>query len=342
MRSAMKEMKLDLNDKKFSAFTIYEESGVFTGKIIEKKISELPVGEVLIKVMYSSVNYKDALSSIGNKGVTKVYPHTPGVDASGVVILSENPNFKSGDEVVVTGADFGMTRSGGFQEYIRVPAYLPIKLPRGISLQKSMEYGTAGITAAMCAYKIIEKHGVAPSDGDILVTGATGGVGSHAVQLFSKLGFRVFASTGKKEENALLKRIGAYEVIDRKEVDDQSGKMLKSPRWRASIDTVGGNTLATVLKTTMYDGCVAACGNVAGGDLHTSVYPFILNGITLYGIDSVACTTKYREDMWMRLANHWSTKTFSELYRIITLEALPEVLQEILAGKIKGRVIIKF
>ncbi len=333
--------KVTCAETKFRAFTVYEEDGAFCNQVLEKKISELPPGEVLIKVLFSSVNYKDALSSIGDRGVTKNYPHTPGVDAAGVVVSSLAPEFMEGDEVVVTGSDFGMTRSGGFQQYIRVPSSLPIKLPQGISLRKSMEYGTAGLTAAMCVYKIVEKHGMRPEDGDILITGATGGVGTCAVQILSKLGYKVYAATGKSEERALLKKIGAYEVIDRNEIDDKSGKLLKTPRWRASVDTAGGNILATILKTTLYDGCVAACGNVAGGDLHTSVYPFILNGITLYGVNSDQCTSDYRHRMWLRLADDWSVETLPELFRTVKLEELSEVLQGILKGKIKGRVVVE-
>ncbi len=325
----------------FKALTVYEEDGYYRSRISEKMISDLPAGEVLIKVHFSSINYKDALSSMGNKGVTPSYPHTPGVDAAGVVLSSSDPTFQAGDQVVVTGSDFGMSRSGGFQEYIRVPATLPIKLPPQISLRKSMEYGTAGLTAAMCAYKIIEKHGVKPEDGNVLVTGASGGVGSCAVQLLSKLGYKVYASTGKLEERDLLKRLGAFEVIDRSEIDDKTDKLLRAPKWRATVDSVGGNTLATVLKTTESEGCVAACGNVAGGELHTSVFPFILRGVTLYGVDSVGCPTDYRRQMWNRLADDWEIPTVPELYRTISLQVIPEVLQEILNGKIKGRVVVE-
>ncbi len=325
----------------FKALTVFERDGSYDCRITDKKICELPEGEVTIQVSYSSVNYKDALSSIGNKGVTQKYPHTPGVDAAGIVVSSTDPTFQEGDHVVVTGADFGMSRSGGFQEYIRVPSTLPIKLPAQISLRKSMEYGTAGLTAAMCAYKLIEKHGVKPSDGNILITGASGGVGSCAVQLFSKLGYTIFASTGKLEESALLKKMGAFEVIDRKEIDDHSNKLLKKPRWIATVDSVGGNTLATVLKTTHHDGCVAACGNVSGGELHTSVYPFILKGVTLYGVDSVGCSADFRRLMWDRLANDWEIPALPELYRTVSLSEVPEVLQNILKGKVKGRVVVE-
>ncbi|MDR2487793.1 MAG: YhdH/YhfP family quinone oxidoreductase [Clostridiales Family XIII bacterium] len=328
-------------DTSYRALVVYEEDGGYDCRVAEKRIGDLPEGEVLIRVHYSSLNYKDALSAAGNKGVTKSYPHTPGVDAAGIVVRSDDPAFQEGDAVVVTGSVFGMSLSGGLQEYIRVPAGLPIVLPKGLDMRRSMEYGTAGITAAMCVQRLVERHGIRPEDGDVAVSGATGGVGCYAVQLLARLGYRVIAATSKADAASLMEGIGAAQVIDRSEIDDTSGRPLMRPRWKAAIDTTGGNILATLIKTTAYDGAIACCGNAAGGDLHTTVFPFILNGVTLYGVDSVSCTTEYRRSIWELLAGPWSLPSRPEMLRTIPLEAVPDALAALRAGTNTGRVVVE-
>jgi alcohol dehydrogenase len=328
-------------DKKFRSYFITEkDKETYKKSIVEKSIKDLPDNDVLIEVKYSSLNYKDALSASGNKGVTKKYPHTPGIDAAGVVVESKKEAYNPGEKVIVTGYDLGMNTSGGFQKYIRVPSDWIIKLPENLSLKESMIYGTAGFTAALSVNKIV-KSPLEPDQGKILVTGATGGVGSTAIRILNHLGYHVVAATGKLEAKDLLKSIGASEVIDRAEIDDTSGKPLLKSKWMAVIDTVGGNTLATALKTTEYGGHVTTCGNVAGHKFDASVYPFILRGITLHGIDSVECPQDLRENIWHQLSTNWKTDTLRETIEEISLEEVSDKIESMLNGKLKGRVIIK-
>jgi putative YhdH/YhfP family quinone oxidoreductase len=324
----------------FKALEVYQNAqGTFEQRIVEKTVDALPEGELLIKVAYSSLNYKDALSASGNRGVTKKFPHTPGIDAAGTVVVSNVGRFKVGDPVIVTGYDLGMNTAGGYSGYIRVPAHWAVPLPQGLTLKESMIFGTAGFTAALSIYKLIQ-GGVKPENGDVLVTGATGGVGSIAVAILSKLGYRVIGVTGKPEEHDMLFALGAAGAVERQEMDDTSGRPMLRSRWAGVIDTVGGNTLATALKTTQYGGCVTCCGNVAAADFATSVYPFILNGITLYGIDSVNCDMSHRKAVWALLADAWKPETLHHHYQTIPLEALPETIAHMLNGRHKGRTIV--
>lgn len=313
----------------------------FVRSISDKHINDLPEGQVLIKVCYSSLNYKDALSASGNKGVTRKYPHTPGIDAAGLVAESSDPAFKPGDQVLVTGYDLGMNTAGGYEEYIRVPAAWVVALPAGLSLRESMIYGTAGFTAALSCYKLIF-NGVTPDRGPVLVTGATGGVGSIAVAILAQSGYAVTAVTTKIDQAPYLQQLGAKEVIGIAEVDDQSGRPLLKPRWAGVVDTVGGNILATAIKTTYRGGTVTCCGNVTSGELHTSIYPFILNGISLLGIDSATTPMDHRLRVWHKLATEWK---LTHLEAITTelpgLEALDERIEMILQGKHRGRAIVK-
>jgi acrylyl-CoA reductase (NADPH) len=294
---------------------------------------------VLINVKYSSLNYKDALSATGNKGVTRKYPHTPGIDAAGVVVESVSDDFKAGDHVIVTGYDLGMNTPGGFGQYIRVPAEWVVKLPKGLSMKESMIYGTAGFTAALSVYKLTTS-GVTPSDGDILVSGATGGVGSMAVNILSKIGYSVIAATGKPEAKDILVKMGAKDIVLRKDIDDKSGKALLKGRWAGVIDTVGGNILATALKSTKYGGSVTSCGNVASPELSTTVYPFILRGVSLLGIDSVKCPRKLRLKLWELLSNEWKLDSSNLKFEEISLSGLDAKIEDILKGKIIGRTIV--
>ncbi len=326
--------------KNFKALLITEENGKFIRQITERNIDDLPIGDVLINVKYSSLNYKDALSAIGNKGVTRKYPHTPGIDAAGIVAESTSKKFKAGDEVLVTGYDLGMSTSGGFAEYVRVPSDWIVKLPRGLSLKESMIYGTAGFTAGISLYKL-EQCSAEKISGEVLVTGASGGVGSLAVAILAKQGYEVVASTGKKDKVDFLKRIGAKKVIGREEVDDNSGKALLNRRWKAAIDTVGGNILATVIKQMDYHYSVASCGNTYSPELNTTVFPFILRGVNLLGINSAETPMDLRLTIWNKLANNWKPDCLDEIYTECSLEELSDKIDLILQGRIAGRVVIR-
>lgn len=325
---------------KFKAFLVTEVEDSFERTIIEKNIEDLPNYDTLIKVSYSSLNYKDALSANGNRGVTKMYPHTPGIDAAGIVIESKNPNLTPGAEVIVTGYDLGMNTSGGYQEYIKVPSEWVTPLPKKMTLKESMIYGTAGLTAAISIYKLVVKGEVKPEDGEILVTGATGGVGSIAVKILSKLGYNVVGVTGKVEENDFLLNLGAKRVIKRSEVDDTFRPMLKGV-YAGAIDTVGGNILSTAIKSLKYNGVATTCGNVAGASFESSVYPFIIRGVTLYGVDSVQISSSERKILWDKLSTEWKIENLENLYTEITLEELNDKIEFVLKGKNKGRVVIK-
>lgn len=327
-----------MSQRIFRAMVVEEaEDKKYTRRIKERTVDELPEGEVLIEVRYSSLNYKDALSATGHRGVTRNYPHTPGIDAAGIVKEGTSSDFEPGDEVLVTGYDLGMNTSGGFGQFIRVPAGWVVKLPAGLSLRESMSYGTAGFTAALSVHRL-RGQGVTPDQGEILVTGATGGVGSLAVAILARTGYRVVAATGKPTEEAYLKELGAAGVIGREEVDDASGKPLLKGRWAGVIDTVGGNILATAIKSTQYLGTVTCCGNVASADLPTSVFPFILRGVSLLGIDSVNCPMDLRLQIWQKLAGAWKPQALEALTKEVPLDGLDARIDEILQGKLKGRV----
>ncbi|MBU3142962.1 YhdH/YhfP family quinone oxidoreductase [Clostridium sp. CF012] len=329
-----------MNNNKFKAMLVSEtENNEFQRKIVTRQINDLPEGDVIINVKFSSLNYKDALSATGNKGVTRNYPHTPGIDAAGIVVESNNDNFKANDKVLVTGYALGMSTSGGYAEYIRVPAEWVVKLPENLSLRESMIYGTAGFTAALSVCKLVNS-GVKPSDGDILVTGATGGVGSTAISILSVLGYNVIAATGKASEREMLLGIGAKDIVDRKDMDDNSGKALLKSRWAGVIDTVGGNILATAIKSTNYGGSVTSCGNIADHEFSTSVYPFILKGVTLFGIDSVKCPMDTRLMIWNKLSSDWKLDNLEANVDEVSLEGLDEKIDMILKGKHKGRTIV--
>lgn len=328
-----------LNDSFKSIVVTENEDKKYKRDIKNKSIEDLPEGDLLIEVKYSSLNYKDVLSSIGNKGVTREYPHTPGIDASGVVVLSENDKFKIGEKVFVTGYDLGMNTSGGFQEYIRVPSEWVLKLPKNLSLKESMIYGTAGFTAALSVDKLI-KSDVKPEDGDILVTGASGGVGTSAISILKKLNYSVIAATGKLDQKEMLVNLGAKDIIDRRELEDNSRKALLKERWSAVIDTVGGDILSNAIKSTKYGGSVTCCGNVKSAELSTSIYPFIIRGISLFGIDSVQCDKETRVRIWNNLANDWKIENLSDRAKEVSLEDLNEQIDLMLENKHTGRTIV--
>lgn len=323
----------------FKAMVVSETAEkTFVREIKQRALNDLPAGELIIEVKYSSLNYKDALSATGNKGVTRKYPHTPGIDAAGMVVDSTTKLVAVGDQVTVTGFDLGMNTSGGFGQYISVPALWATKLPQGLTLKDSMSYGTAGLTAALCIIRLMAS-GLSKDAGEVLVTGATGGVGSVAVAILAKLGFTVVAATGKSSEHEFLTGLGAKAIISREEANDTSGRPLQKPRWAGVVDTVGGNILATALKTTKYGGLVAACGNAMSHELNVNVFPFILRGVSLLGVDSVEIPMRARQMAWSKLAGEWKVNIGSMVTEV-SLEELSPKIDEILKGSIRGRVLV--
>jgi len=324
----------------YRSFVVREQdNGEFSRSVEEKDTQELPAGEVLVRVHYSSLNYKDALSASGNRGVTRRYPHTPGIDAAGVVEESTVSAFQPGDQVIVSGYDLGMSHAGGFAEYVRVPAAWVVRLPQGLSLEQSMMLGTAGFTAGRCVEMLV-RQGCVPGEGDILVTGATGGVGSISVAILARLGFAVTALTGKNEPEFLFD-LGARAVLARGEFVRSRQKMLLPERWAGVVDTVGGQYLETAIKETRYDGVVTSCGNAASGDLALTVYPFIIRGVRLIGIDSARCSLAVRERIWQLLATEYKFSQLDHLISVITLEGLDEAIQRMLAGSLRGRMLVR-
>ncbi|MGA1195782.1 MAG: YhdH/YhfP family quinone oxidoreductase [Candidatus Latescibacterota bacterium] len=323
----------------YQALVVHDQDGEFVREIEEKNTADLPEGDVLIRVQYSSLNYKDALSATGNKGVTRNYPHTPGIDAVGEIVESKDEAWSIGERVIVTGYDLGMNTSGGFGQYIRVPKHWLVKLPNTLTPKESMAYGTAGFTAALSVFRLLEA-GVTPDQGDVLVTGATGGVGSLAVGILAQEGFNVVAATGKLSETDYLTHLGAKEIVSRSDVTDESNRPILSSRWAGVIDTVGGKMLETALKTTQYGGTVTCCGLVASPDLQTTVFPFILRGVRLIGIDSVLCPMDIRQQLWAKLATTWKIPTLNSVMTDCSLTELSDQIDNILNGQIKGRVVI--
>jgi acrylyl-CoA reductase (NADPH) len=298
-----------------------------------------PEGEVDIRVAYSSLNYKDALACEGHPGVVRKLPHVPGIDAAGTVVASRSPHFKPGDEVLVSGYDFGQGRWGGWAEAASVPAKWLVPLPKNLSLRESMILGTAGFTAAQCV-QALQRNDVLPTSGEVVVTGATGGVGSLAVQMLSQLGYQVVAVTGKPDQEAELLHLGACRVVERSALLDDSNRPMLSAKWAGGVDTVGGAMLTSLLRATQYGGCVAACGLVAGSQLEMTVYPFLLRGVSLCGIASADCPHEKRLAIWDLLAGAWRPIKMSEYVSEVTLQDLPDKVAQIKAGKIKGRVLV--
>ena len=324
--------------EKYKALVVSERNGKFIREIKERSLAGLPQNEVLIKVKYSSLNYKDALSASGNRGITRNYPHTPGIDAAGTLINSKHKKICKGDKVLVTGFDLGMNTAGGFGQYISVPHEWVVKLPKGLTLKESMIYGSAGFTAALAFYEL-EKFGLSKKD-EILVTGATGGVGSLSVLLFAHEGYNVTAATGKLQEESFLKKLGASKIINRSEVDDLSGRGLLSQRWGGAVDTVGGNVLSTVIKSVKYGGFIAATGNVQSSEFNGSVFPFILRSVNLIGINSERTDLKLRKKIWKKIGNEWKSSKIKHIYEEHSLEELPALFDKILSGNIKGRILV--
>ena len=319
----------------FRAFRVEKNESGFVRSVVERDVEDLPEGDVLIDVQYSSLNYKDALSATGNPGVTRVFPHTPGIDAAGSVLASTDTRFAEGDAVVVIGFDLGMGTSGGFAERIRVPANWVVKLPEGLTARESMLIGTAGFTAAECVQKL-EQAGMTPDSGPILVTGATGGVGSVAVKLLATLGYEVAAVTGKPEQHDWLRSLGASELLTREAAAEGAEKPLLAERWGGVVDTVGGDILFNGVKSLRYGCSLAACGLVAAPQFSASVLPFILRHVNLLGIDSVQLPLPQKTQIWSRLATDWKLD-LSELEETLSLHDLSAAIDRILAGQMVGR-----
>lgn len=330
-----------MNQQKFAAFVVTEHSGKgFHRQVVKKNIDQLPPGEVLVNVRYSSLNYKDALSATGNRGVTKNYPHTPGIDAAGVVVASIDPRWQPGDEVICTGYDLGMNTDGGFAQMIRVPGDWLVRKPNALSLLETMQLGTAGFTAALCVLGL-QSNGVTPEQGPVLVTGATGGVATIALLLLHQLGYRIRAVSGKKEAHGFLQALGVEEVIDRSRFLADRERTLLPATWAGVVDTVGGDLLATAIKGTRFDGVVTSCGNAASGDLPLNVYPFILRGVHLVGIYSANCPMEKRVRVWQALAGAWKLDHLDGLCRKITMHELESEIDSMLAGQSKGRCVLE-
>ncbi|MFC3344867.1 oxidoreductase [Paenibacillus abyssi] len=302
-------------------------------------LDELPPGELLVNVVYSSINYKDALACIPNGNIVKTYPFIPGIDMAGIVVESRNEHFKEGDEILVTGYDFGVSHYGGLSQYARIPAEWAVKLPQGLSLKEAMIFGTAGFTAAMSVQEL-QQNGILPDSGPVLVTGASGGVGSVAVAILSKLGYEVAASTGKEDRREELLKLGASRVMSREEVIPEQARPLNKQIWSGAVDCVGGKTLASILSSVQYGGAVAASGLTGGIELPTTVFPFILRGIRLIGIDSVSAGMARREQVWKLLAGEYKPVMLEDMYTEIALEQVPEVVPSMLDGQSRGRVIV--
>ncbi|MFJ6414656.1 oxidoreductase [Terribacillus saccharophilus] len=325
----------------FKALIADKQGEDFSVQVKELAVDQLPEGEVLIKVHYSGVNYKDSLATIPNGNVVKSYPIVPGIDLAGEVVSSEDERFQPGDHVIATSYEIGVARHGGYSEYARVPADYIVPVPEGMTTREAMIIGTAGFTAALSVQRLLE-NGLDKENGPVLVTGATGGVGSFAVAILYKLGFEVEASTGKQEEHEYLKELGATRIISRDEVYDGNLKQIASQRWAAAVDPVGGEPLASVLSQLKYNGSAAVSGLTAGGKVPTSVFPFILRGINLLGIDSVYCPKPTRDKVWLQLATAFNPGDLERfVIEELTLEQLPEALPKLLQGHARGRYLVR-
>ncbi|MGG1313630.1 NADPH:quinone oxidoreductase family protein [Cohnella laeviribosi] len=325
----------------FRALVVNREKDQVVANIREMTFEELPEGEVTIRVAYSCVNYKDGLAAIPEGRVVKTYPIVPGIDLAGTVVASQDPRFKEGDEVLATGYELGVSRHGGFSQYARVPADWVVPVPEGLTLKEAMAYGTAGFTAVLSIHRL-EAHGVTPEKGPVLVTGATGGVGSLAVAMLAKIGYEVTASTGKDSEHAYLQKLGAANIVSRSSLSPEKIRPLDRQLWAGAIDPVGGKSLAYILSTTKYGGSVAVSGLAGGAELPTTVHPFILRGVNLLGIDSVYCPMDLRVRLWQRMASDWKPDgLLDEVISEVGLDELPGVLTSVLEGRHRGRTIVR-
>ncbi|MEK7810989.1 MAG: acryloyl-CoA reductase [Pseudomonadota bacterium] len=343
--------------KTFNAYRIFDENGKSAGRLVKLALEELDQGEVVIRSHFAGVNFKDALAATGAGKVIRRFPCVGGVDVAGVVESSQDGRFKSGDQVLVTGYDMGVAHDGGFAEYARVPADWVVPLPVGISLFEAMALGTAGFTAALAIHRL-EQNELTPEKGKVIVTGATGGVGSLAIRMLSQLGYHVVALTGKKSEQEYLLSLGASEILLRSEIDLGNKRPLEKTLWAGALDAVGGETLAWLLRTVQQDGVIASFGNAGGAELHTTVFPFILRGVKLLGVDSAATLMPLRRRMWQRLATNPTSTSSGQastglrtglridnldfIAHRIPLQALPETCEKLMRGETRGRAVVEF
>lgn len=325
----------------FSAYRIYEENGKSAGRFVELSLNDLAPGEVVIETHYSSVNYKDALAATGAGKVIRRFPCVGGVDVAGIVSSSSDARYKVGDAVLVTGYDMGVAHDGGYAEFVRVPADWVVPLPVNISLFESMALGTAGFTAALAIHRL-EQNELAPARGKVLVTGATGGVGSLAITMLAQLGYHVVAMTGKDSEHEYLKALGACEILPRSAVDLNSARPLEKTQWAGALDAVGGTTLAWLTRSMQQDGAIASFGNAGGVELHTTVFPFILRGVKLLGVDSAATLMPLRKQIWQRLAGDLCPQNLAQIAHDVPFAQMPQVFPKLLRGEMRGRTVVDF
>jgi acrylyl-CoA reductase (NADPH) len=322
----------------FRAFRIVNEDGRIHGSIVNTTVAELSAGDVLIKASYSSVNYKDALAATGTGKILRRFPLIGGIDVAGVVASSADSRFRAGDEVLVTGYDLGVASDGGYAGYVQVPAGWVVPMPRDLTGFEAMALGTAGFTAGLAIVRL-EQNGLRPQNGTVVVTGSTGGVGSIAVAALARLGYHVAAITGKEEAHEYLRELGAREVLSRGTLE-MGTRPLEKARWAGAVDAVGGDMLAWLTRTTDAWGCIASTGLTGGVELHTTVMPFILRGVSLIGIDSGSCPMEIRTEVWRRLATDMKPNNLAAIAKEISLDGLPDAFATLLAGKARGRFVV--
>lgn len=324
----------------FQALVTSEQDGQFQTRLQDRHFETLLAEQVRVQVHYSALNYKDALSAQGNRGVTRNYPHTPGIDAAGVVVQSHSELVAKGDAVIVTSYDLGMNTAGGLAEFIDVPADWVVPLPAGLSLKEAMILGTAGLTAGLAFEKLV-RCGLTPEQGPVLVTGASGGVGSLSVALLAQHGFEVWAVSGKPALYDWLKSLGASQCLAREAVLAPPEKPLLRPRWAGAIDTVGGHMLSSIVRACDKEGVIAVCGLVQSPELPLTVLPFILNGIHLVGVDSAEVKMSLRQQIWQHWASDWTVPNLGEYLEILSLEQVPAALEQMLAGQSQGKKLVQ-
>ncbi|MGQ9928188.1 MAG: acrylyl-CoA reductase (NADPH) [Chloroflexaceae bacterium] len=327
-----------MSDETFRALVVDESGGSRRVKVRDVPVSDLPPGEVLVRVAYSTLNFKDGLAVTGKGKILRSTPMVPGIDFAGTVVESASPQLNPGDQVVLTGWGVGERHWGGYSQFNRVKADWLVPLPEGMSLRQAMAIGTAGFTAMLCV-QALERHGVQPGGREVLVTGAAGGVGSVAVALLARAGYQVVAATGRLQEEEYLKSLGAASVIDRA-VLTAPGRPLETERWAGAVDTVGGAVLGGIFRSVAYYGVVAACGNAGGAEFTTSVFPFILRGVQLIGVESVMVPPEQRREAWARIARDLPGALIDRLTQVIPMSAVPEYSETITRGQVRGRIVV--
>ncbi|PDW00211.1 MDR family oxidoreductase [Candidatus Chloroploca asiatica] len=327
-----------MSNESFRALVVEEDAGTRRVELRDMQVADLPPGEVLVKVAYSTLNYKDGLAVTGKGKILRVNPMAPGIDFAGTVVESQSPAYKPGDEVVLTGWGVGERHWGGFSQFNRVKAGWLVPLPKGLTLQQAMAIGTAGFTAMLCVLAL-ERHGLTNDGREVVVTGAAGGVGSVAVALLARAGYKVVASTGRPEEADYLRDLGAADILDRSFFTNP-GRPLESERWAGAVDTVGGPTLGGIFRTVASHGVVAACGNAGGVEFTSSVFPFILRSVKLVGVESVMVPLPERLAAWERLARDLPTDVLDRMTSVIPLAAVPEYSETITQAQVRGRIVV--